>query len=223
METRKIVHEKMPEQTEVYFFNNAGPENTAKVIRTIRRRIRLGDISKILVASESGRLALELRRVFRRPVIVCVTYNEKTRRNHHKPALMKNELRKQGIIVVDTIPEPLGRELTFRNWWEKETVHLPGASADLFWMTLICVGGHGLRTAVEIVFMSVESGVVKVGEKVLSMAGTGYGADSAIVMKASRFSDAVGENPGRRMKIEGILAMPKRTVWRGYETNSVAP
>jgi hypothetical protein len=83
-------------------------------------------------------------------------------------------------------------------------------------MTLICVGGHGLRTAVEIVFMSVESGVVKVGEKILSIAGTGFGADSAIVMTASKFNDAVGENSGKRMKIEEILAMPKRTVWRGY-------
>jgi hypothetical protein len=213
---QKKLRKKMPEQTKVYFFNTAGPENTAKVIRTIRQRVRLGDISKILVASESGRLALELRRIFRRTSIVCVTYDEKTRRRYHKPALMKYELRKQGIIVVDTIPEPLGRELTFRNWWEEETIRLPRASADLFWMTLICVGGHGLRTAVEVVFMSVESGVVKVGEKILSMAGTGYGADSAIVMTASKFNDAVGEDPGRRMKIEEILAMPKRTVWRGY-------
>jgi hypothetical protein len=83
-------------------------------------------------------------------------------------------------------------------------------------MTLICVGGHRLRTAVEIVFMSVESGVVKVGEKILSVAGTGFGADSAIVMTASRFNDTVGEHSGSRMKIEEILAMPKRTVWRGY-------
>lgn len=216
MGTRKELLEKMPEQTKVYFFNTAGPENTAKVINAVRQRIRLGDISKILVASESGRLALELRRAFRRTSIVCVTYDEKTRRKYHKPALMKSELQKQGIVVVDTVPEPLGRELTFRNWWEKETVRLPGVSADLFWMTLICVGGHGLRTAVEIVFMSVESGVVKVGEKILSIAGTGFGADSAIVMTASRFNDAVGEGSGRRMKIEEILAMPKRTVWRGY-------
>jgi hypothetical protein len=83
-------------------------------------------------------------------------------------------------------------------------------------MTLICVGGHGLRTAVEIVFMAVEAGVVKVGEKIIAIAGTAWGADSALVMNATRFEDAVGERPQSRMKIEEILAMPKVTEWSGY-------
>ena len=83
-------------------------------------------------------------------------------------------------------------------------------------MTLICVGGHGLRTAVEVVFMAVEAGLVSVGERVVSIAGTGWGADSAIVMTGSRFEDAVGENRSKRMKVEEILAMPKRTEWKGY-------
>ena len=103
-----------------------------------------------------------------------------------------------------------------RNWWERKNVDIPGESADLFWMTLICVGGHGLRTAVEIVFMAVEGGAVKVGERVIAVAGTARGADSAIVMKATRFEDAVGERPLSRMKIEEILAMPKETEWSGY-------
>jgi hypothetical protein len=49
------------------------------------------------------------------------------------------------------------------------------------------------------------------------MGGTGWGADSAIVMKASRFEDAVGLDPEKRMKIEEILAMPKQTLWVGYQ------
>ena len=53
-------------------------------------------------------------------------------------------------------------------------------------------------------------------ERVVSIAGTGWGADSAIVMRASKFDEAVGEEPEMRMKIEEILAMPKRTEWAGY-------
>lgn len=207
---------KSRELVQVYFFNNPGPENTSKVIQAVRRRIRLGGVSKVLVASESGRLALELKRVISRVPIVCVTYNDETRLKYRKPALMKDQLLKHEITVVDSVPEPLGRKLTFRNWWERSTIKLPSKYADLFWMTLICVGGHGLRTAAEIVFMAVEAGVVSVGEKAVSIAGTGWGADSAIVMRASRFEDAVSENRGKRMKIEEILAMPKQTEWRGY-------
>ncbi len=210
------LNEEGPELASAYFFNSPGPDNTSKVIEVVGQRVRLGDIPKILVASESGQLALELRKSFPLATVVCVTYNDETRRKYQKPALMKDQLLMQRIVLVDTVPEPLGRELTFRNWWERRTIKLPGDSADLFWMTLICVGGHGLRTAVEIVFMAVEAGAVPVGERVVSIAGTGWGADSAIVMKASRLDDAVGADPEKRMKIEQILAMPKRTEWTTY-------
>jgi len=158
------LNEEGPELASAYFFNSPGPDNTSKVIEVVGQRVRLGDIPKILVASESGQLALELRKSFPLATVVCVTYNDETRRKYQKPALMKDQLLMQRIVLVDTVPEPLGRELTFRNWWERRTIKLPGDSADLFWMTLICVGGHGLRTAVEIVFMAVEAGAVPVGE-----------------------------------------------------------
>jgi hypothetical protein len=203
-------------KVKAYFFDRPGASNTAKVICAIQERMLRRDISRILVASESGRLALKLARVINGAKIVCVTYDEKTRAEFQKPVLMRDSLAQQRIVVVDTVREPLCRELTFRNWWERKTVNLPGPSADLFWMTLICVGGHGFRTAVQNVFMAVEAGVVKEGDRVVSVAGTGYGADSAIVMKGSRFEHAVGIDPKRRMKVEEVLAMPKRTRWKGY-------
>ena len=200
----------------VFFFSKPGGNNTPQVIQAVRSRIREGDIMKILVASESGRLALEFKKELPEQMVVCVTYDRETRRMYKKPELLKKELAASGITIVDTVKEPLTRALVFRNWWERKNIALPGESADLFWMTLICVGGHGLRTAVEIVFMAVEAQVVRTGEKVLSVAGTGRGADSALVMKASKFEDAVGRHPLSRMKIEEILAMPKETEWRGY-------
>jgi len=204
------------EQRDVYFFDHPGGDNTPRVIKAVQSRLKENDISKVLVASESGHLALEFKRRLPKQTIVCVTFNKSTRRAYKKLDLEKTELTANRIITVDTVKEPLAHELVFRNWWERKNVPLPGESADLFWMTLICVGGHGLRTAVEIVFMAVEAGVVQVGEKVISVAGTMWGADSAIVVKATRFEDAVGGEPLRRMKVEEILAMPKETEWHGY-------
>ena len=197
------------------FFEDPGAQNTAAVIRVVKQRLRHGDIGKVLVASESGRLALRVRKQLPKMVVVCVTYDAETRKKFRKPALMKDELLRRRVTVVER-PEPIGRELVFRNWWERKTLKLSGAISDLFWMALICVGGHGFRTAVEIVFMAVEAGIVKFGEKVVSLAGTGWGADSAIVMSGSKFEDAVGRVAANRMKIEEIFAMPKRTSWTGY-------
>lgn len=129
---------------------------------------------------------------------------------------MKEKLDEKGVTVVNNIEEPLSCELAFRNWWEGKTIEMKGEEADLFWMTLICVGGHGFRTCIEIVFMAVEAGIVNEGERVIGVAGTRWGADSAIVMKGSKFEDAVGEDPQKRLKIEEILCMPKQTDWLGY-------
>ena len=204
------------EQRNIFFFDRPGAGNTLRVIKAVQSRVNERDVTKVLVASETGRLALEVKKRLPKQTVVCVTFNQEARRLYRKPDLLKKELAANGIITVDTVKEPLERKLTLRNWWERKTVDLPGESADLFWMTLICVGGHGLRTAVEIVFMAVEAGVVKVGEKIIAIAGTAWGADSALVMNATRFEDAVGERPQSRMKIEEILAMPKVTEWSGY-------
>lgn len=200
----------------VFFFDRPGPQNTELVLQAVEERLRRGDINKILVASESGRLAMKIKDAFHDRTVVCVTYDDYTRLKYKKPQLMKEKLDEKGVIVVNNIEEPISRELTFRNWWTKRTLKMKGEQADLFWMSLICVGGHGFRTAVEIVFMAVEAGIVEEGEKVVSIAGTGWGADSAIVMKGSRFEEAVGERPEKRLKVEEILAMPKKTEWAGY-------
>lgn len=200
----------------VFFFDDFGPGNTKHVLQAVRDRLKQSDIDKVLVASESGRLALEVKDAFPDKTVVCVTYDNYTRRKYNKPQLMKKKLHEKGVIVVNTVREPISHELTFRNWWVKRTVKMSGEEADLFWMTLICVGGHGFRTAIESVFMAVEAGSVRLGERIVSIAGTGWGADSAIVMKGSRFKDAVGERPEKRLKVQEILAMPKQTEWAGY-------
>jgi len=211
----KDLHRRRTGSVGCLFFEDPGAQNTAAVIRAVKQRLRRGDIGKVLVASESGRLALRVRKQLSKVAVVCVTYDTETRKRFRKPALMKDELLRRRVTIVER-PEPLGRGLVFRNWWQRRTLKPSGSISDLFWMTLICVGGHGFRTAVEIVFMAIEAGVVKLGEKVVSLAGTGWGADSAIVMKGSKFEDAVGEAAAKRMKIEEILAMPKRTSWTGY-------
>jgi hypothetical protein len=124
-------------------------------------------------------------------------------------------LEELSVEVIDSIEEPFGK-LQFRNWWQRETIVMGRPEADLFWMTLICVGGHGFRTAVEVVLIAVEGRIINEGNRVIGVAGTGSGADSAIVMRASHFSYVVGGDPHRRLKIEEILAMPMERVWVGY-------
>lgn len=49
----------------MFFFDGSGPQNTRHVLLVVRDRLKQGDIAKVLVASESGRLALEVKDDFR--------------------------------------------------------------------------------------------------------------------------------------------------------------
>ena len=208
----------------VHFFESPGKENTNEVIKATLDRAKEGDIEAVIVASISGntsvKVAEQLKKSGLNTKVVCVTGPSSWQKySQYKFPLIREEERDKmdalGIQVIDWVEEPF-KPITFRNWWEEKTVEILRPESDLFWMTLICVGGHGLRTAVEVVFMAVEAKTIDEGEKVMSIAGTDTGADTAIVMKALRFEDAVGVSPEKRMKIHEILAMPKETTWAGY-------
>jgi len=208
----------------VHFFESPGEENTNEVIKAVLGRAKEGDIEAVIVASISGntsvKVAEQLKKSGLNIKVICVSGPPSwAKYPEYKFPLIREEERKKmdalRIQVVDWVEEPF-KPITFRNWWEKKTVEMLRPESDLFWMALICVGGHGFRTAVEVVFMSVEAKIVNEGDTVMSIAGTGSGADTAIVMNASKFEDAVGVGPEKRMKIHEILAMPKETAWIGY-------
>jgi uncharacterized protein len=209
----------------VYFFEEPGEKNTDDVINAVSDRAKDGDIKAVIVASVSGRMAVKIAESLKalglETKVVCVTGPpswQKDAPQYLFPLIAEKERRKLKALrveLVDQINEPF-KPIIFRDWWEKKTLTIPHPESDLFWMTLICVGGHGLRTAAEATFMAVEAGSVRTGQRVIGVAGTNRGLDSAIVLKATKFDDAVGRDSGNRMKVEEILAMPKQTTWRRY-------
>lgn len=213
------------DKPEVYFFEEPGEKNTNDVINAVARRVKEGDVEAVVVASVSGRTAVRIADIMRRrrlgARVVCVSGPaswEKDAPQYKFPLIQNKERRRLEALrveIMNQVKEPF-KPILFRDWWEKKTLTIPHPESDLFWMTLICVGGHGFRTAIEVVFMAVEAGAVQPGQRVIGTAGTDRGLDSAIVLKASRFDDAVGRYPDKRLKVEEILAMPKQTTWRGY-------
>lgn len=209
----------------VYFFDEPGEKNTDDVIFALTRRVKQGDVETVVVASVSGRMAVRIAENLKRQRlgtrVVCVSGPpswEKCAPQYSLPLISEKERTKLEALrvkIVDRTEEPF-KPIVLRDWWEKKTLVVQHPESDLFWMTLICVGGHGFRTAIEVTFMAVEAGAVHSGQRVISAAGTDHGLDSAIVLRAGRFEDAVGPYANKRLKVEEILAMPKQTTWRGY-------
>lgn len=145
----------------VYFFAKPGAENTDSVISTIEKRAKAGDIEAVVVASVSGRTAVGIAETFKRrrlaTRVVCVSGPSSWKKDapqYKFPLISERErarLKGLGVEIVDHVQEPF-RRIIFHDWWEKKTLAVGHPESDLFWMTLISVGGHGFRTAVEVVF-----------------------------------------------------------------------
>jgi hypothetical protein len=209
----------------VRFFDEPGERNTDEVITAVVKRAEEGGIDAVVAASVSGGTAVKIAETLKgqnlETKVVCVSGPPSWEREapQYKFPLIANDerrrLEKLQVQIVDKTKEPY-KPIILREIWEKKTLVVPYPESNLFWMTLICVGGHGFRTAIEVVFMAVEAGALRTGQRVVSAAGTNRGLDSALVLRACRFEDAVGRYPGKRLKVEEILAMPKQTTWRGY-------
>jgi hypothetical protein len=88
-----------------------------------------------------------------------------------------------------------------------------GSSEWIVAETLEAVGGYGLKTAVEGVLVATDSGAVLPFVNVVSVAGTGSGADTAIVAKSTYSACMFSHDPDKRFQILEILAMPKYKEW----------
>jgi hypothetical protein len=73
--------------------------------------------------------------------------------------------------------------------------------------------GQGFKVAVEVVLISVDEGLVGVGEEVIAIGGTDKGADTAIVVKAASTEGMIGPDPNERLEIKEIIALPLLKKW----------
>jgi hypothetical protein len=80
--------------------------------------------------------------------------------------------------------------------------------------TLIGIGGMGLKTAVECMFSACLYGDIEVGDSIISAAGSGWGLDTAVAMRATTPERCFGKKPSERLEVSEILAMPtKKQRW----------
>ncbi|UCG11345.1 MAG: hypothetical protein JSU72_12425 [Deltaproteobacteria bacterium] len=64
--------------------------------------------------------------------------------------------------------------------------------------------GQGVKVGVEMALMCADAGLVRSDEVVFTMAGTGKGADTAMVVKPSNFHTCLG------LRVRVIIAKPWR-------------
>jgi uncharacterized protein len=187
----------------ILYLKSTGKENTQMVIdAAIKRAEELG-IKQIVVSSTTGYTALEMAKAAKGKMlkIICVSYQYGVKGDGKWEMDLDTlkELQNMGVEVVIQSHLFSGIERAISN-------KLGGTSrVDVISNTLRSLFGQGFKVVVEITMMAADSGKIPVTPEteIIAIAGTGHGADVAVVIRPShsqKFFDA---------QIREIIAMPR--------------
>ena len=181
----------------ILYFERAGKRNTDATLEISRQRAEALGVKQIVVASTHGYTAQQAKKAFDGldveiiAVSICAGFGEE---GWTMTSQERAELEGMGIRVLtsmhalgDDVNEALG--VRTPNRIVRETLYR------------FC---QGMKVAVECALMAADAGLLDMSQEILSIAGTGEGADTAIVVKPA-YTRTFAE-----LEIREILAKPRR-------------
>ena len=161
---------------EIYYWNKTGKKNTDKTIDFALKRAKSLKIKNFVVASCSGATTKKLLKKAKNIKIVSVTHQA----GFYKPGKCelnkKTEdfLRKNGVRVYTGTHffGGLGRAIRFK---------FGGLEPEELTANTLRIFGEGIKVGIEIAIMALDAGLIPYNKEIISIGGTGEGADTAIV------------------------------------------
>jgi hypothetical protein len=178
-------------EEKIIYFERPGNENTADVMRLVKERAQARRIKKVVVASTRGETARAAAKALEGTSLhlVVIPWQYGFRDTQPFPPELVAQLREKGHRVH------FGTMLF-------HTEDLYGNRTPQVMANLLRIFGQGIKVCVEIIMMACDGGCVDVGEKAIVVAGTGAGADTAIVATASPSTKMTG------LRVHEIICKP---------------
>lgn len=178
-------------------FEEKGAENTGQCVDLAIKAAAERNIRHIVVASGSGDTA-KLFAGAGTAQVVCVTnaYGFKEPGKTKMTNAARDELERAGIRVLSTTHVLSGAE---RGISRK---HGGISPVELMAETLRMLG-QGVKVCVEIAVMALDAGLIPHGEEIIVVAGSGRGADTAVIMHPAHANNIL------ETKINEILCKPR--------------
>ncbi len=158
------------------YWKSAGPSHSAATVELALGRAREAGIADIVVASCSGATASLL--AGRAANVVCVTHAQgfAAPGENEMPAAVRAELTARGVKVLTTTHVLSGAERGMsRKFGGAYPVEVMAHTLRMF--------GQGVKVCVEVAVMALDAGLIPHGREVIAVAGTGQGADTAVVIR----------------------------------------
>ncbi len=180
------------------YFEEPGPQNTERTLEVARQRAEQLGIRTVLVASTTGATGARAVEVFQGYDVVVVTHSTGFRRPNEQ------ELQPQHRAAIEAGG---GRILTCQHAFggvnRAVRKKLGTYLTDEIVAYTLRTFGEGTKVCLEIALMAADAGWVRVGEPCIAIAGTGRGADTALVLapaNAQAFFD---------LRVMEVLAKPR--------------
>ncbi len=184
----------------IIYFNKAGRENSSDCLECVKEAIREGSQKHLVVASTTGATGLLFAEALKEKGmnIVVVTHSAgfKGPNTFEADINMLTKIRANGAsiytgtILTHSIETSLNAKFS-------------GTYPAMIIANSLRRFGEGAKVCCEIVMMAVDAGLLPEGEEVIAVAGTGYGADTVMILKSAaskRFLE---------LRVLEILAKPR--------------
>jgi hypothetical protein len=179
-------------ERKIVYFEDIEPENTEATFRLVLERLKALKIKKLVLASTTGTTAKKAMEFFKdagvKMIVVPHQHDFHRDKNAFSEELVKS-LRESGHDVH------FGTMLFHTDGLYESTT--PTVMANL--LRCFC---QGVKVCFEIVLMVTDAGLVASSEKVIAIAGTGRGSDTALVMQAASSQHL------RRLRVNEIICKP---------------
>ena len=180
------------------YFDRPGKQNTARTLEIAKQRAGELGIRTVLVASTRGDTGVQAAQLFGGHEVVVVTHSAGF-----------SEPNQQGLTAENraAIESAGGRILTCQHAFggvnRAVRKKLGTYLTDEIVAYTLRTFGEGVKVCAEIALMAADAGLARVGEPCIAIAGTGRGADTAIVLipaNAQQFFD---------LQVMEVLAKPR--------------
>jgi hypothetical protein len=179
-------------ESKIIYFEDIGPQNTGITFKAVKERLNDSGIKKIVIASTTGATARMASDYFKDAGIrlIVIPHQYDFRRDVNPfPRELAKELRDAGHDVH------FGTMLF-------HTDQLYDSSVPTLMANILRCFCQGIKVCFEIVMMATDAGLISRGEKVIAIAGTGRGSDTALVMQASSSRNM------KKLRVNEIICKP---------------
>lgn len=180
------------------YWEQAGAVNTEATINLAVERAKELGIGSMVVATCSGETLLKVKNLALDLNVVGVSHHVGFDRPgiDELAAATRQEIESRGIKLLTTTHLFAGVDRAMRiQFGGIYPAEIIGSTLRLF--------GQGIKVGIEIAIMALDAGLIPFGEEVVCIAGTGSGADSAVVVRPTH------SNKFFQTEVREIICMPR--------------